>query len=101
MHDLSGLTFEEVRVVFPVRAEEVKFFGLGLGGQDGDGVADVVDGDGVGGRHLSWKSHLRVGHGAQARTDLLQVQEVTRSLLSSLLQTQHDLVQDEEQKGRE
>lgn len=54
----SVLTFEEIWVVFAIRAEEVEFFGLGLGGQDGDGVADIVDGDSIGGRNLSWKSHL-------------------------------------------
>lgn len=86
-----SLTFEQVGVVFPVRAKEVELLGLGLGGQDGDGVAHALDGDSVGGRHLPGQRHLRAGHGGQARADLVQAQQVAGTLLGALLETQHDL----------
>lgn len=78
-------TFEKIRVVSSIWANKEQLLWLGFGGQDGDGGAHAVDGDSVWGRHLPWESHLRGGHGRQARTDLVQVQQVAGSLLSSLL----------------
>ena len=90
----SRLTFEQVGVVLSVGAQEVELLGLGLGGQDGDGVAHVLDGDRVGGGHLARQSHLGAGHGRQAGADLVQPQQVAGALLRPLLQAQHDLGQE-------
>lgn len=90
---LCSPTFEQVWVLLAVRAEEEEFLGFGLCGQDGDGVAYALDVDCVRRRHLPWQSHLCLRHGEQAGADLVQVKKVAGSLLSSLLQTYHDLDQ--------
>lgn len=88
----SSPTFKEIWVVLSIRAHKEELFWLGFGGENGNGIAYALYGDGIWCRHLTRQGHFRLGHWHKTRTDLIQVKQVASSLLGTLLQAHHDLI---------
>lgn len=93
-------TFEKVWVVVSIWSQEEELLRLCLGGEDGDGVPYPLYGDSICCRHLAGQCHLRCCHGCQTRAYLIQMEQIAGSLLSTLLQADHDLTNTQTFSGK-
>lgn len=72
MRKYPFLTFEEVRIVLPIRTQEKQLFRFGFGRQNRDGAAHTMNCDRVSGGYFSRKGYFRVEHGSQPRADFFK-----------------------------